>query len=37
MNPVIATIIQAVWLFVPIVWKLIQLVSVPLLVWVLIK
>lgn len=37
MNPIVATIIQAVWLFVPIAWKLIQLLSIPLLLWVLIK
>lgn len=37
MNPVLATFIQAVWLFVPIAWKLIQWVSVPVLVWGLIK
>lgn len=37
MNPIVATIIQSVWLFVPIAWKLIQWVSVPLLLWVLIK
>lgn len=37
MNPIIATIIQAVWLFTPIAYKLAQWASVPLVIWFLIR